>query len=441
MKKVLVVIGAMGLLCMMASPLMAGGIINKSNLSSDYFRSLTRNAATDAADIVAYNPAGVMKMPNGLYIKGDAMYITKDYENKVPDQTAFPTNFFSGEDGDFESDVPSIVPGFFSVYKQDKWAGFFAVTIPGGGGEVKWEDGSAYTSLLAMGIWGDAGGPLGPYSGLDSAEIEANSFAIGYTLGGAYEINNMFSVAGGIRYVNARQEFKGQVDLTEPVPTPFPDVYEIKLDRTATGFSYFLGLNVAPTDKLNIGFQYMSNTNLDFESNVDKDTTGGSITDDIGWADGTSRREDLPGVLFLGASYQFTPNVRAELNYTLYLESAAELDSKAGRFDHAGNSSDLAASIEYIFNPQWKASLGYMITNIEGMDPEDLIPLAPELDATTIGVGAVYAPNTRWRFNLGYTDVTYDSKTTSVTGSNSPAGTELGKHSTAISVGVQYRFF
>ena len=40
----------------------AGGIDTKSNLSADYVRTLNRNAATDAADAVVYNPAGVMKL-------------------------------------------------------------------------------------------------------------------------------------------------------------------------------------------------------------------------------------------------------------------------------------------------------------------------------------------------------------------------------------------
>lgn len=431
MRRFLVVLGVIGLLCVWGAPVMAGGIINKSNLSSDYFRSLTRNAATDAADIVAYNPAGVMKMPNGLYMKGDVMYITKDYTNKVPNQPA--VGGFSGEEGDFESDDPSVMPGLFAVYKQDKWAGFFAVTIPGGGGEVTYDDGSAYSSLIGMGF---AANPA--FTGIDSHYLKANSFEIGYTLGGAYEINKKFSVAGGIRYVSARQEYEGSIDLTTAGPIV---QYEVDVERTATGLGYFFGVNVAPMEKLNIGFLYVSNTDLDFDADTTDTSPGAAITTNAGWADGTSRREDLPGLLGFGASYKITPKLRTELNYTLYLESAAELDSAGGRWDSAGNSYDLALSFEYTFNPQWKASLGYMLTRIEGMEPEDLIPLAPELDANTIAVGAVYTPNDRWRFNAGLTNVDYAEVTTDTIGSNSPAGTELDKHSTAISVGVQYRFF
>jgi len=435
MRRIVVLFGVIGVLCLSATSLWAGGIINKSNQSADYFRSLTRNAATDASDIVVYNPAGVMKMDNGLYTKLDILYVAKKYSNSVPNQT----NFFAGEDGDFSTDTPSVIPGFFAVYKQDRWAGFFAVSIPGGGGKVEYDEGSAYTSLLALNIWQTAGGPLGPYSGLESASLEGDSYDIGVTLGGAYKINTMFSVAGGLRYIDATQNFKGQLELTTALP--IQNEYEVKLERSATGWAGFLGLNVTPTENLNIGLLYFTNTSLNMESDVDKDTSGGSITNTLGWSDGTKRHEDLPGLLGVGVSYRITPKLRAEVDYTHYFEDLAKLDSKSGRFNNAGDSYDFAMSLEYAVNPQWKASLGYMITDIKGMEPEQLFPVAPELDARTWAAGAKYSPSERLQFSFGYTFVDYQSVTTRTTGSNSPAGTELEKETWALSVGAQYRWF
>ena len=121
MKKLFVFLCVAGLIAASASPLFAGGIDNKTNWSAEYIRTLNRNAATDSADIVSYNPAGVMKMEDGLFGNLSVQYINKDYTNKV--------------DGtDLDSTEPSFLPGLFALYKQDKWAGFFAFTIPGGGG-------------------------------------------------------------------------------------------------------------------------------------------------------------------------------------------------------------------------------------------------------------------------------------------------------------------
>ena len=433
MRRILFLFGVIGVLCLLTTSLWAGGIINKSNQSADYFRSLTRNAATDAADIVVYNPAGVMKMDNGLYTKLDILYVAKKYSNSVPNQT----NFFSGEDGDFSTDTPSVIPGFFAVYKQENWAGFFAVSIPGGGGKVEYDEGSAYTSLLALNIWQNAGGPLGPYSGLDSASLEGDSYDIGYTLGGAYKINAMVSVAGGLRYISASQNFEGRLDLTTALPVQ--DVYEVELERSATGWAGFLGLNVTPTENLNVGLLYFTNTSLNMESDVDKDTSGGSITNTLGWSDGTKRHEDLPGLLGVGVSYRITPRLRAEVDYTHYFEDLAKLDSKSGRFNNAGDSYDFAMSLEYAFNPQWKGSFGYMITDIKGMEPEQLFPVAPELDARTWAIGAGYSPSDRLQFSFGYTFVDYQSATPQTTGSNSPAGTELEKETSHQALSKVYK--
>ncbi len=64
-----------------SSILWAGGADNKTNWSAEYIGILNRNAATDAADIVMYNPAGVMKMQNGLYGNLSAHFIAKEYNN------------------------------------------------------------------------------------------------------------------------------------------------------------------------------------------------------------------------------------------------------------------------------------------------------------------------------------------------------------------------
>ena len=83
-----------------ASILWAGGADNKTNWSAEYIRTLNRNAATDSADIVMYNPAGVMEMADGLYANISGQYLFKDYNNKI-------------NGNDFDQDEPSIVPGIF----------------------------------------------------------------------------------------------------------------------------------------------------------------------------------------------------------------------------------------------------------------------------------------------------------------------------------------
>ncbi len=138
MKKLFMFLCMLGLIFSLTSPLIAGGIDNKHNYSAEYIRTLNRNAATDSADAVAYNPAGVMRMEDGLYLNLSAQYPTKTYSNTVGGI-------------DYEDDEPNIIPGLFALYKKDRWAGFAAFTIPAGGGTIKYERGNATTLTLGQG--------------------------------------------------------------------------------------------------------------------------------------------------------------------------------------------------------------------------------------------------------------------------------------------------
>jgi hypothetical protein len=83
MRKLFVFLCVIGLILSGTSTLFGGGADNKTNWSVEYIRTLNRNAATDSADIVMYNPAGVMKMEDGLYGNVSAHYILKDYNNQI----------------------------------------------------------------------------------------------------------------------------------------------------------------------------------------------------------------------------------------------------------------------------------------------------------------------------------------------------------------------
>jgi long-chain fatty acid transport protein len=196
MSRRVAILCGLGILMLAASPLYAGGIINKNNQSADYIRTLNRQAATDYADIAVYNPAGIMQMDSGAYAKLDVLYFAKDYSNTIPNAAFAPFNQPFGELG---QDTPSTIPAFFAVYKQERWAGFFAFTIPAGGGELDYDDGSARTVQLAGGIaqnfnLGATGGATNalPYNLITSQQEKVkDSVAYGFSLGGAYAINKM----------------------------------------------------------------------------------------------------------------------------------------------------------------------------------------------------------------------------------------------------------
>jgi long-chain fatty acid transport protein len=435
--------GVIGILALAASSLYAGGIINKQNQSADYIRTLNRHAATDYADIAVYNPAGIMKMDDGAKVKLDAMYFAKDYSNTVPDGFG---NFTDQSFGELDSTKPSIVPGFFSLYKKNKWAGFFAFTIPAGGGKLDYKDGNARTVRLADGLATQFNGILAAggaptalfYNRIDSMVLEVKqSSVLAFTFGGSYKINKIISVAGGVRYSDGTREFDGNATFSSTTTVPGinnPFTADLNIEQKADGWAGILGVNLAPVDKLNIGVTYISKTKLDYKNDVKRDTilpTGVSLASAIGFGDGTKTRIDIPALLGLGASYRILPQLKVDFNYVYYFEKDARIDT----FEDEGNSWDAGMVAEYRFSPKWLISLGYQHTNIElDNDQQRMEPEEPKLDANIIGTGFVWNPIEKLAVTVSGLKVWYD-------GVSDSRNIKYEKDVWSLAAGVQFSFF
>ena len=411
MKKLFVSLCVAGLIVSSASSLFAGGIENKHNWSAEYIRTLNRNAATDSADAVVYNPAGVMKMEDGLYLNLTGQYVIKDYSNT-----------FAGTE--YDADDPDFIPSLFTLYRKDKWAAYGAVTVVVAGGEVDYKDGNITTFLLGQGLTSVLGGSLSDH------RFKGESYFIGYTLGGAYAINDMVSVSLGARYVDASREIKGHATL---LGTAIGDIRPaVDYEETGDGWGGIIGINIAPTEELNIGLRYETKTSIDLKTDVKKDTVPGGLP---GLVDGSKRNRDLPALMGLGVSYKINPKTRVEANFTWYLNNDADWDDNLvtiGDETKKDNGYDIGIACEYTFNPEWKASVGYMYTDV-GIDPDNMKVETPELDANSIAGGIAYKATPSLDLNLGILYVFYKDATTST-------GIKYEKDVTIIGTGIQYKF-
>jgi long-chain fatty acid transport protein len=403
---------------------MAGGITNKQNFSIEYDRTASRNAANDSADAAVYNPAGVMQMEDGFYLNAGTFYVLKDYSNTVGGI-------------EYNSDEPSFVPNMIGLYKKGNWAAFGAFTLPGGGGMVIYDKGS--TTTLGYGALLTTGAnyaltqppyslpPASYYNAVSSHSLEAESIYYGLMLGGAYRVNDLVSVALGMRYIKANKETRASIAIS---PSALGTLYgmpartfNIDYEEAANGLAGFAGLNITPNDSFNIGLRYEASTKLDFETLINTDNTGML-------QDGSKKREDLPGLLGIGIGYRISPDLKVDTSFTYYLEK--EANRQDDRFEDAGNGNDLAMAFEYAFNPKLKGSMGYMHT-IVNMGADNMQPEAAELDAHTICAGFVYALMPGLDMNFALMKNIYNSEVRS-------DGIELDKKLFCLGFGIQYKF-
>jgi len=428
MKRVFTCAGGLLLSFVLISTCYAGAIDNKTNWSAEYIRTLNRNAATDYADIAAYNPAGTVKLHEGLTINGSVQYLNKEYKNII-DGTSY------------KSEEPSYVPGLFAVYNKERWALFGSVTVVGGGGKVDFSDGD-WRTMQAYGYVVNYGGYAPNTANPPSMDLSGESFYVGYTAGTAFKLNDMFSFSMGLRYVNAHKEAEGSINYSSAtLPAPI----EIKYEQDGDGWGGIFGLDFTPNDKLNIGMRYETETDINLENKVKKDTTESFPNFAPPWnqppypplliaqgiIDDTLTPRSLPATLAIGASYWLTPQLRIEADCTYYFNKSA---GWGGEEDNVDDGYDLGIALEYHFNESLLASIGYLHT-VLGVDPEYMLPENPELDANTVGAGIAYAFNENFHTNISIGNTFYvdDSYT-------APPKVKYEKNVFFLAMGFEYRF-
>ena len=416
MKKCIVFLVAIALMLYGASPLLAGGAVNKNNLSAEYVRTMNRAAATDSADIVAYNPAGVMAFENGLVTNFSFQYIDKDYDNTKGGTT-------------YNSDEPSIIPELYVVYKKDKFAGFFGFNFPLGGGKVEYSNGNATTSKIQS-----------SYGGAGPEKLEAESYGLGYTFGGAYQINNMFAVALAVRYINSEKWLNG----TAPAAL-YGRQATAEYEATATGWGGIIGLDISVNKDVTIGLKYETKTKLEYEYTHQGGTNnaGRLVLNDFGYRNGGKANEDLPAMFSMGVSYRITPAIRIEPTFTYYFQKDADLGGIGNNSktleDRISDGYDLGVAVEYTFSETLKVSLGVLWTDT-GVDANDMVPEAPELDARSFCAGIAWKAKPDLEFNVGIGKVNYLNDTSGPDPAFYP-NVEYSKGVTYMGFGVQYKFF
>ena len=170
--------------------------------------------------------------------------------------------------GTLDSDEPSIIPGFFAVYKQDRWSGFFAVTVPGGGGKVRYNDGDARTVCCRFwrrqGLWALPGRlPATP----QHRPVHRGRQPLCRLQPGRRLQDLRFAVAVR-RCALCRCLLRNSKATAERDDRALRNPSTSRSNETDEAWNYFLGLDYAPIKDLNIALTYMSNTPLNFKADT-----------------------------------------------------------------------------------------------------------------------------------------------------------------------------
>jgi len=422
MKKVMLA----ALLLMVSSTVFAGSIDYLSNQSAKYIMDVARNASTDGADIVAYNPAGTALMGQGFFIDVSNQSLWKPYSQTDYNGTAFET---------FKQDAPTpILPNVFAVYNfgtvgTGNLAVYAQVGIVAGGGALndgalKW-DGVAGTDAIPGG-----------------ASVKVSSVYYAEGLGVSYSLlDNMISISLGGKVVEAVR--------TADIETASWGVDQYNYN--ATGFTGVVGLDVRPLKELTLAVTYQTETNLNAKYSDQIITTPAFFG--LPAVDGLKNRQDLPQILLLGAEYAVTPDLSVSVCSEIYFLSAANLGRVQGP-GFAGTNPDLNS----YFGTGWEVGLGATYKVIDPLkiggsvmytdqgaksslatdsNAESYESANPVLNSWYFSIGATYTviPNLDITLAGGWTY--YLPKTATISGSSDQVSYSKNVYTLAIGVGYK----
>lgn len=398
MKKILTSVFALS--C--AAAVFAGGIDNKSNLSTGYLRNPSRATETKRPEAVLYNIAGTSFMEDGLAFNIGNQFIFKEY-----------TNEYASKEYKDDEDV-FFFPDFEAVWKKDRLAIFAGFGVFAGGGSLDYKDGTGVTSLA---LYGNFGVPV-------AHSLEAYSVTMGEMLGLSYNITDNISLSAAGRFLHSDSDMKLKTAAMS-----------VEYDASGYGFGGIFGVNAKDlVPGLILSLQYQTITKMDIEFDSVK---GGAIANGFGIIEGEKYKNDLPAVLTAGAGYNLLGCLDLSLTFNYYFNKQATMENPLGgtklKYD---DSWEVGLGCDWQINDKIGVSAGTMYSK-QGFKSDVNSAFSPVLDSVVVGCGAEYKVAKQVMLTAAYLHCFYFDEEYKVSGQT----LDLGKNIDMLSVGLTVKPF
>lgn len=462
----------------------AGGILTNTNLSARFARVMALEASTNA-DAAYYNPAGTIKLDEGFHFSFSNQSV---FQERIITSSFAPMTGTGSKEFIGKASAP-LVPSLQGVYRKGKWALSGNLAVTGGGGKATFNDGlPSFESQISMlpPLVNQFG--LGLANAIPGASLTSKGYSLnqymhgvnyifGAQLGGAYQINDMFSVYGGFRLSIVHNEYEGHltnlmldVDAKGLSAVGFPDFSgsmdptpifnlinsnqdipqeskdRLKLPSKIAGEGAHLeskqsGWGVTPIvgvhfshEGLNIGAKYEFKTGLDVENKTTVDDTGM-------FRDGVNTAHDTPALFTIGASYDILPSLIASIGYHHFFDKDASMANNKQKH-LSGNTNEYLAGIEYHINPMFLVSMGGQITRY-GLGDNFQSDLSFSVNSYSLGFGGAVNLSKNIQLNIGYffTSYTdYDKSSANYNGTGVAGSDVFSRTNKVFAAGIDFSF-
>ena len=422
----------------------AGGLMTNTNYHIAFDRMMARGATFDI-DAAYSNPAGLAWGHEGFQL---SLNFQKPWQNR--DIT------FNGTKYEGKASAP-IVPALFASYKQDRWALSTMIGIVGSGGFVEYKQGVPMFNVLLSSMLASNGITPDQYK-LDS-EMKGKQYIYGGQINFTYKLIDCLSAAVGIRANYYDGYYRGHVKATDhPL---LGDVAKLLLDvdQKGWGFTPLVSVNYHQGPlTLTARYEFRTKVNPKNDTNI-LDAGLGSATvaalmaadpqgaqaklaglqQQLGaytapYQDGERTRYDMPALLSVAAGYEFTPRLRATLEYHFFDDKNAKMaNDRQEELTHGTH--EILAGVEYDINDKFTVSCGGQRTDY-GLSDGYQQNTSFACDSYSIGLGGAWNINEKVRLNAGFfTSIYSDYDKQAAYGKETYSRTNY-----VVGLGVDYKF-
>ena len=407
------------------------------------FDRMFARAATTEIDAAYSNPAGLAWGHEGWQL---SLNFQKPWQNRDID-CSVPGFLGSNFDKKYNGVASApIVPALFAAYKKQNWAFSAMIGIVGSGGFVKYDEGIPMFEVPIRALLAQAGMMPDKYN--YSSNMKGKQYIYGGQFNITRKINDNFSAAIGIRANYYDGYNRGFVNANMTAVPNNIDLIDLQLDciQRGWGFAPIVSFDYH-NDNLTVSARYEFRTKIATENdtrtlsarikNTDPQTAaqvpyieGATALQMFGdkvaaYQDGAETRYDMPSLLAVAVGYNFTPQLRAALEYHFF-----------------DDTNEFLAGIEYDINKKFTISCGGQRTDY-GLSDEYQQNTSFACDSWSLGLGGAWNINEKARLNVSYFCSLYSNynKTQANYQGTPYTGTEIySRTNHVIGVGIDYKF-
>jgi len=366
------------------SNVQAGGLMTNTNYHIAFDRMMARGATFDI-DAVYSNPAGLAWGHEGWQLSLNFQKPWQFRDIKVGETT------YEGK-----ASAP-IVPALFASYKHDRWAVSAMLGIVGSGGYVEYKQGVPMFNMLVAGMLQQKGLAPGSYA-LDS-EMKGKQYIYGGQVNFTYKILDCLSAAVGLRVNYYDGYYRGHVRANHEQLGQLVNL-ELDVDQRGWGVAPILavGYHQGP---LTLAARYEFRTKINTENKTHTlNAPTGTEAYTAAYQDGVKTRYDMPALLAVAAGYEFTPKLRATLEYHFFDDKNAQMAGDRQK-ELTRGTHEFLAGVEYDINQRFTVSCGAQRTDY-GLSDSYQQDTSFACDSWSIGMGGAWNINEKIRLNAGY---------------------------------------